>query len=155
MQNENIENHMVLNGPDAPWNQPDADEPTPEEKREQAEREARAMKSAEFADGLRQLADFLEENPDVPLPHGAMFSFLSGREEFVKAAVALAKGGKVEKSADDPSGVYPQYHAKRTFGEITFDIQIPRSKVCRLVSPAVYECPDSLLEESKEYTEAA
>ena len=29
--NDNIENHMVLNTPDAPWNQPDAPEPTKEE----------------------------------------------------------------------------------------------------------------------------
>jgi hypothetical protein len=66
----------------------------------------------------------------------------------------LAKGGKVEKKADPMDGIYPQYRAIRSFSCVQVEISIPRSTVCKLVTPAVYDCPDSLLEEAAEYNAA-
>lgn len=144
-----LDNSMVVNGgsngPD--WNKPDADEPTPEEK----ERERRALAAAEYADGLRQLADFIEEHPDAPRPFDTLFTFIYDRQAFVACAIELAKGGKVTKSMD--SGEDGYYKATRQFGRVSFEVSIPRKIVCRLVTPAVYDCPDSLLEAAAEYTE--
>jgi hypothetical protein len=151
--NTNIENHIVLNTADAPWNQPDADEPTPVENAAQAEKERRDMAAAEYADGLRQIADFIEENPDFKLP-GDLFMFFYGRQEFVNAVKILAHGGKVEKRADSGNSTLAAYHAIRNFGPVAIHMQIDRKTVCRLVTPAVYDCPDSLLEAAAEYAEA-
>ena len=151
--NDNIENHMVLNTPDAPWNQPDAPEETAAERiaREKAETDAKAR--TEFCDALVEIAEFLEAHPDVPLPYGYLSGDMHNRETFLKAAIELAKGGKIEKKADPPTTAYAEYSVTRHFGPIKFRLRIDRTLVCRLVSPAVYDCPDSLLEAGKEFEE--
>ena len=65
---DNIENHMVLNTPDAPWNQPDAPEESAAERlaREKAERDAKDR--ARLVESLHDLADFVEERTDIALP---------------------------------------------------------------------------------------
>jgi hypothetical protein len=40
------------------------------------------------------------------------------------------------------------------FGPINVEFEVARNLICRLVSPAVYDCPDSLLEVGKEFEEA-
>ena len=112
-------------------------------------------KRAAFIDGLRQIAAFLEATPNMPVPSALMAVYADEKEEFLTAARELSRGGKVLKQADKPDNGWPRYHATRRFGPIVIDVQIDRSKVCRLVSPAVYDCPDSLLEAAAEYTEAA
>lgn len=102
-----------------------------------------------FISGLRKLADFYEKHPDTPMPYTSMHAHFYGREEFIKAALALAKGGKITKGvhnsmADDR---YTEYRAERKFDGITISFSIDRKAVCRLVRAAEYECPDSLLEE--------
>jgi hypothetical protein len=151
---DNIENHMVLNTPDALWNQPDAPEETAVErlKRERAEQAAKAR--TEFCDALVDIAEFLETHPDCPLPHHYLFQHFYSREEFLNAAVALARGGKVKKSSDPPEKEYGQYRVIRMFGPINVEFEVARNLICRLVSPAVYDCPDSLLEAGKEFEEA-
>lgn len=111
------------------------------------------MTNLEFATGLRLLADFYEQSPEMPQPYTPLTAFVNERENFVRAALTLQKGGRIEKKADPVDGTWPQYHALRQFGKIVLDVCIDRKNVCRLVSPAVYDCPDSLLEEAAEYTE--
>jgi hypothetical protein len=151
---DNIENHMVLNTPDAPWNQPDAPEETAAERREREGAELAAKKRAEFCDALVEIAEFLEAHPACPLPFGHLMQTIYSREEFLKAASELARGGKVEKHADSFEEEFPDYTVTRMFGPIKFRFAISRKLVCRLVSPAVYDCPDSLLEAGKEFEEA-
>jgi hypothetical protein len=119
----------------------------------QRDREINAKLAAEYADGLRQFADFIEEHPNAPRPTtNRLYGFLYSREAFVSGVKELAKGGKVEKSMDQREDGY--YKASRKFGVVTFELNIPRKTVCRLVQPAVYDCPDSLLEAAAEYAEA-
>lgn len=109
------------------------------------------MTNIEYARGLRALADFYEKTPSMPLPYPQIGIYLYGREEFLKAAVTLSKGGDVEKKADDPKVTNPYYHVLRQFGTLTLDLNIPRSTICRLVTPAQYDCPDSFLAAAAEY----
>ena len=141
---DNLENHMVLNTPDAPWNQPDAPEETAAERIAREKAEAAAIARTEFCDALVDIAEFLESHPDVPLPFGYLALDMYDRESFLKAAIELAKGGKIEKKADPPEKEYADYYVTRMFGPIKFRLSILRKLVCRLVSPAVYECPDIL-----------
>jgi len=151
---DNIENHMVLNTSDAPWNQPDAPEETAAERRKREKAELEAKARMEFCDALVEIAEFLETHPSVPLPFGYLSAGTYDRETFLKAAIELAKGGKIEKKADPPTKAYAEYSVTRLFGPIKFRLHIDRTLVCRLVSPAVYDCPDSLLEAGKEFEEA-
>jgi hypothetical protein len=109
------------------------------------------MTNTEFAVALRKMAEFYEQNPDMHQPHPRMHIFLDEKETFLKTAVALSRGGYVTKKADSAESSYPYYHAIRDFGGVEVDCQIPRSAVCRKIQDAIYECPDSLLEEAKEY----
>jgi hypothetical protein len=109
------------------------------------------MTNIEFATALRLMADFYEHHPDAPQPHPTMHIFPSNRKDFLEAVVGLSRGGKLTKRADPPDSCYPYYHAIRDFGGVTIDCQIARSTVCRKIQDAIYECPDSLLEEAKEY----
>jgi hypothetical protein len=103
----NLENHMVLSGP---WtgnpndpSAPDAIPETPEEKREREAREKREADRATFADGLRQLADLIEEHPAMAVPYygnDAPIAFMChDRETFAATVRAFGKG---KKSADSP-----------------------------------------------------
>ena len=142
--NDNIENHMVLNTPDAPWNQPDAPEETAAERAAREKVEDAAKKRELLVESLHDLADFLEERTDIELPRVLAYNSFYGRESFLAAAALLAKGGKIEKAVDPETASYPLYHVARWFGTIKLEYDIPRKTICRLVSPAVYECPDIL-----------
>jgi hypothetical protein len=151
--NTELDNRMTINGgsngPD--WNATD-DDPTQEEINTKRDQEMREKLAAEYADGLRQLADFIEEHPNAPRPCDTLYSFVYDREKFVLGVRELAHGGKVTKAMDSREDGY--YKATRQFGPVNFELSIPRKTVCRLVSPAVYDCPDSLLEAAAEYSEA-
>ena len=151
---DNLENHMVLNTPDAPWNQPDAPEESAAERREREKAEKAAKDRELLVESLHDLADFLEERTDIALPRVLAYNSFYGRESFLASALALAKGGKVEKAVDPETASYPLYHVVRWFGTIKLEYDIPRKTICRLVSPAVYDCPDiHLLEAGKEFEE--
>ena len=151
---DNIENHMVLNTPDAPWNQPDAPEESAAERAAREKVEDAAKKRDLLVESLHDLADFLEERTDIELPRVMAYKSFYGRESFLAAAALLAKGGKIEKAVDPETASYPMYHVVRWFGAIKLEYDIPRKMICRLVSRAVYDCPDSLLEAGKEFEEA-
>lgn len=114
----------------------------------------KAFTTAEYVTGLRALADFYESHPDMPLPYAVNHVYSYEREEFLKGVKILADGGKVSKTTQGDDSNYPTYHATRAFGPVTLDVQIDRKTICRMVrpaQPAVFECPDSLLEEGREF----
>lgn len=114
------------------------------------------MNNLQFGAALREIAAHYEEHPEMPQPTSPrLFIWEANKESFLRTVKELAKGGMVRKFADDANASYPEYHAERDFGGFSIRTSISRKLVCRLVTPAVYECPDSLLEESKEFAEAA
>lgn len=108
------------------------------------------METTEYVQGLRALADFYEQNPEAARVQTA-YVRLNDREKFLRMVKLMAKGGRVDKSAGSSANMEGDYTAIRMFGPLRFLVSIPRKLVCRLVSPAVYDCPDSLLEAGKEY----
>lgn len=115
----------------------------------------KSFTALEYANGLRALAEFYEAHPDMPLPYPVHHVFMADRELFLLAVKDLAEGGRVEKKADDSDSSYPRFHAVRMFGPVKLNVEIDRKTICRIVrpaQPAVFECPDSLLEEAAEYT---
>lgn len=112
------------------------------------------MTNIEFAAALREMAEFYEKTPAAPQPYPFMYIHAYQRKEFIEAALAISKGGKIQKLADPADETCGRYRAIRTFGAgLQLEVSIDRKSVCRLISPAVYDCPDSLLEEAAEYTE--
>lgn len=110
------------------------------------------MTNLEYAQALRDLAAFYETHPDMPQPYGPV-CFFYDREKFLSAVKELSHGGIVRKKlsgADSDS----EYVAERNFSGLSLRLKISRALVCRLVKPAVYDCPDSLLEEAAEYQKA-
>lgn len=74
----------------------------------------------QFIDGLRQLADFLDANPDVPVPYCPRLGVhadsqeTGGREQVDKIAAALGTG-IAEHSSDSH-----YYTEERYFGPISY-----------------------------------
>lgn len=91
------------------------------------------MTNVDFAQALREMADFYEAHPQMPRPEirdvYRIFS-ASGKAEFVAAVRQLADGGKVEKGVDENF-----YRAKRTFGAgLVLEALCNRAEVCRKVT---------------------
>lgn len=107
------------------------------------------MDNKQYAAGLRAIADFYEQHPEMPRSEG-LYVFKYEREAFVKAVAMLVDGGKVKKRTVG-SGICEDFVADRDFGGVKLSIRIPRKNLCKLISPAVYDCPESLLEDAKEY----
>jgi hypothetical protein len=107
------------------------------------------MTNQEFADSLRLVADFYEENPEMFLPEGTLKIFSTyGKEDVIKAAKML---GTCEKQIDEDF-----YKLRRKFGSITLEVIETRSLVCtkRTVMKEMpvdeWDCPESLLESKEE-----
>lgn len=115
-----------------------------------------ATKRAAFTAGLRAVADWLDENPEVDLPFPRLAVYSSkygpgtGIEEaatFARAPGRCEKGGVTGESAD-------RYTLRRMFGPVALVYSANRNAVCekRMVTKTVEEwvCPDSLLREADE-----
>lgn len=102
---------------------------------------------AEFLQGLRDIADFLESHPELPLPYLGTGSERTGtphvltdyiigdepREQLAQITRALASmGGTVHKYADD-NDRYSRFLVWRAFGPIALAYQADRSEVCERV----------------------
>ena len=81
-----------------------------------------------WVDGLRQLADFVEANPELPLPHAGAAIYLWGENPKADLANAVRIMGNVEKKADDFF-----IGADRKFGPITLSVKAARETVCERV----------------------
>jgi hypothetical protein len=135
---ELIENHMILNTPDAPWNQPDAQEAMPEEKAEHEAAEADEKRRYDAADALRQLADLLEENPFMALPYegfgdSRMLFMTHSPKEFQATVRAFGNGQKSD--GGDTLDFMPDFPIRITVFGFTSGI-CPRREVTKTI-PAV------------------
>lgn len=92
-------------------------------------------------DGVRQMLDFLEANPEVDLPHDfGKFSiwFLFDKEPFLATVKAF---GTLEKEVKGK-----ELHAVKTFGPARLVAEINQEKICtkktvkRLVDVEEYDC---------------
>jgi hypothetical protein len=73
---------------------------------------------------LRDLADFLAEHPDCPMPYLANANaFVDTREEMRQAIRSI--GGKLEKGYDENFMT-----VRKDFGPISYEINIRRELVC-------------------------
>jgi hypothetical protein len=78
--------------------------------------EARGVHRDEFTSGLRQLADFLDAHPEVPVwVHGAEIHW------FPKGECQRAEVDRIaEALGERPEQVLSAYQVKRTFGPIAY-----------------------------------
>jgi hypothetical protein len=94
-----------------------------------------------YTDGLHQIADFLAEHPEVPLPHlghyiagvygPALFIFLTAPGEQREALADITRAmGKAEKTADKDTGRFEVY---REFAGIRLVASAARDEVCERV----------------------
>ena len=122
------------------------------------------LTNLEFAEALESIAAFYREHPEMPVPHPSLYVWPGDREAFLKSVKTLSSGGKVEKyaeqgdNADAEQGDNADYCADRNFAGVEVKIRIGRRYICRLIKPAVpavYECPESLLEEAGEFPEVS
>ena len=85
-----------------------------------------------FTTGLRELADFLDQNPEVPVPWRADVIVFPAEgtdaEMFAEIDVIAAQIGVTASDADSPSG---HYSAVRDFGPVQYRaVAIPHSARC-------------------------
>ena len=94
------------------------------------------MTSHEYANRLKEIADFLLGRPEFEVAHGLYFyQRFDDKDKFVAAAKALGSGVKsVSSIFHEPEISFTPSAAKE------FVITIPRDKVCRKVKDAEYEC---------------
>lgn len=92
-----------------------------------------------FAANLRELADFIEAHPDIPMPVGEIniHVYVFTAEHLAEIARAL---GRAEK---DHSGDY--LHLVKPFGPIRLRYFTDRAKVCRRVVTGVRHVAETLL----------
>ena len=82
---------------------------------------------------------FHEAHPLMPTAYPSAYVFTDTREEFLRAAKELSRDGKITKQADDEEE--GDFRVRRTFDGVELIVSIRRSKLCRLVQPAIYDCP--------------
>jgi hypothetical protein len=106
-------------------------------------------KRQSLIDGLREIAQFLEDHPDVPTPLiPRLDAFVYSKEAF--SAAARAVGGHQEKK---DYGIV--IALRRMFGDVSYDLNIQRDLVCERVvtgtriipeQPAVPEHEEEIVE---------
>jgi len=102
------------------------------------------MKTREYAEGLRKIADFLDSRPEFSLPKYSkawqLFTYYD-KEEFTNAAKALGDAKKTFTS--EP---YAEFRLESKTGLITLGIS--RDRVCK--KTITYECEPLFSEEEIE-----
>lgn len=78
--------------------------------------------------GLRQLADFLDQHPDLPVPYvGNANAFVDSRTDL--ARIARVAGVKWQKG-----GATDYFFLRVAFdGDVAYDVNVSREQVCRKV----------------------
>lgn len=76
-----------------------------------------------YADGLRALADFYQQHPEMPLPYGDIQLFPNGKEELAVIARAMRT---FKKSFSDE-----MIYLRKTFGPVNLVAMEYRKKVCK------------------------
>ncbi len=87
------------------------------------------MTHSEYAAGLRQVAEFIEAHPEIPLPGATLTSYaLHDKKVVALTARALGQGGRCKKVYEDSI-----LRLKREFGPIELEYLGLRSNVCERV----------------------
>jgi hypothetical protein len=107
------------------------------------------MTSHEYAQKLKIAAEFFLSKPEFKIRNSPILfsSYWSDKEAFLAAVKALGSGEKKYE------GESLKFIVTITEG-LTFDVEVSRSAVCRLVKPAqpaVYDC-EPLLSQEEEAT---
>lgn len=109
------------------------------------------LTNAQFAQGLRELAEIYESDERMEQPQGLDIWLNASRpERFRESVKALALGGKVEKLTPSSDAEY-FYRVRRVMPSgVTVTLITARGSVCRkvqkMVMTDVWECPDSILD---------
>ena len=99
------------------------------------------MTHAEYADGLRQVADFLEAHPEIELPESTLNCYrLYNKEAVAVTARALSSGGRCAKVYEESIVLL-----KRVFGPIELCYLGSRSNVCERVQVGTKIEPEHII----------
>ena len=71
---------------------------------------------------MREMLDYLEARPDVPMPYLMSINAFAGADDLGKIAKAM---GGVDKDI-----VGDSFFLRRTFGSLSLDVNFPRDEVC-------------------------
>lgn len=83
----------------------------------------------EYANGLREVADFLESHPEMDLPDSTLIAYsLYSKEKAATVARAMGQGGRCDKVYEDQI-----VRLKRDFGPVTLEYIGTRSNVCEQI----------------------
>jgi hypothetical protein len=93
----------------------------------QTEQEHQQEHRQEFVDNLRELADFLEKNPNL-IPWGGFSCYRSARTIDEFATLIKGTGGTWEKSVDEIDMEMTQL-----FGPHRVTVYVPRGEICERV----------------------
>lgn len=87
-----------------------------------------ATERSDYTQGLRELADFIDAHPDIPLPYaGAHNAFVENKAQL--GLIARAVGGRWDKK-----GTTDYFYIKREFaGGHSYEVNVSREQVCRKV----------------------
>ena len=97
----------------------------------------------EFISGLRWLAAFYDANPNLKTPSALTINvWAADKAELTKFAISGGKWNKVF------AGGY--FWVSRIFGNITLEVNIPRSEVCRQVETGTRIIPARPAEPERE-----
>ena len=99
------------------------------------------MTHNEYAEGLRQIATFLEQHQEIDLPEETISAYsLYSKEKAAKVARALGHGGRCDKVFADTLVTL-----KRDFNGITLQYHGSRSNVCQQVAVGKKVVPEQYI----------
>jgi hypothetical protein len=107
------------------------------------------MQSHEYARNLQRAAEFLLSKPEFDIPNRPILwaSYWSNKESFLAAVRALGNGKKQYKDSS-------LHFTVPIIGDVTFDLEISRSAVCRKVQEEKWECEPLLSDEEEAIVDA-
>ncbi len=91
----------------------------------------------EFIYGLRNIANALEENADMPIPYVSIYQRVEEASELL--AIVKGYGGQWQKSTDSAD-----FNMLREFGGIKFMVYVSREKVCKRIVVGKKVVPESI-----------
>jgi len=95
----------------------------------------------EFADGLRQIADFLEAHLELDLPEPTLTNYGVHSKEMAASVVrSMSRGGRCDKEYTDSLVTL-----SRKFGPITLQYLGTRSNVCKQVAVGKRVVPEQYI----------
>ncbi|MCR4338569.1 MAG: hypothetical protein NUW01_01645 [Gemmatimonadaceae bacterium] len=95
------------------------------------------MAELTFADGLRELADWMDAHPEVNIAPFEVLHYCLDKDEFRTSVRAMGRG---EKSTSDP-----YFFVTRWFGPVALRTYAAREKVCRRVVKGVELVPKEIV----------